>query len=42
MRKMGVIGMGTFLCEVVGRSAVSIIPNNLRTFIYSKVLRKKD
>lgn len=41
LRKMGFISMGMFLISSIGRSIVSIIPNGIRTGIYSKALRKK-
>lgn len=41
LRKMGFISMGMFLISSIGRSVVSIIPNGIRTGIYSKALRKK-
>lgn len=40
LRKIGFIGMGTFLAGALGHSVVSLIPNGLRTMIYSKILRR--
>ena len=40
LRKIGFIGMGSFLFSTVAHSVVSIVPNDVRTFIYSKLLRK--
>lgn len=40
LRKIGFIGIGSFLLSTVAHSMVSIVPNNVRTFIYSKLLRK--
>lgn len=40
LRKMGFIGMGTFLFGTIARSLVSIVPNRARTFVYTKLLRK--
>ncbi len=41
LRKMGFIGMGNFLIGAFGHATVSLIPNGLRTALYSKVLRKE-
>lgn len=40
LRKIGFISVGTFLTGVIGHAVVSIVPNSLRTAIYSKILRK--
>ena len=38
--KIGFISFGQFVADVTARSVVSLIPNGLRKFLYSKVLRK--
>lgn len=40
LKKMGFIGMGTFLFSAAAHSFVSIVPNGVRTFVYAKLLRK--
>lgn len=40
LREIGFIGMGAFLASVFVRVAVSLVPNNVRTMFYSKILRK--
>lgn len=42
LRKMGFVSTGTFLVGALAHSLVSIIPNGMRTAIYSKVLRRKE
>lgn len=39
LRKIGFIGMGEFLTGAFGHALVSLIPNSVRTLIYSKILR---
>lgn len=41
LRKMGFIGMISFITGTTIRSLVSLIPNGVRTIIYKKVLRKE-
>lgn len=41
LRKMGFIGMISFIRGTTIRSLVSLIPNGVRTIIYKKVLRKE-
>lgn len=40
LRKMGLISMPVFLVEITARIGVSISPNKIRQFIYTKFLRK--
>ena len=40
LRKIKFISFGQFVIGFLGHIAVSIIPNKLRTFIYSKLLRR--
>ena len=40
MLKMGFISVLEFLCNVIIRSIVRLIPNDFRTYIYNKFLRK--
>lgn len=40
LRRAGFISWGTFLIGAFGHALVSVVPNKLRTGIYSKVLRK--
>ncbi|MFQ9514270.1 MAG: glycosyltransferase [Eubacterium sp.] len=42
LRKAGFISWGTFFIAAFGHSLVSVIPNGMRTAVYSKVLRKKQ
>lgn len=42
LRKLGFIGMGSYLTSSIIRSVVSLIPNSVRALIYSKVLRKSS
>lgn len=39
--KMGFIGIGTLIYNIAIRMTVRLVPNNLRNFIYKKLLRKK-
>lgn len=40
LRKMGFIGVGSYIMGALGHSFVSLIPNGVRTVVYSKILRK--
>lgn len=40
LRKMGLISMPVFFVEITARIGVSVAPNRLRRFIYTKFLRK--
>lgn len=42
LRKIGFISTPSFLLRAVTRSFVSIVPNSMRTLIYTKILRKGD
>lgn len=42
LRQMGFISMPSFLSGVIIRTAVSLIPNGVRSRLYKKILRKED
>lgn len=42
LRKLGFIGMFSFLTGVITRTIVSLVPNSIRVFIYKKILRKEQ
>lgn len=42
LRQMGFISMPSFLSSVIIRTAVSLIPNGVRSRLYKKILRKED